>query len=159
MHENRYAFNAKHSPEIMAKWSRVNLSKQVFVGPAEVAIKLLDAMMSSTNWENLSPDHDAVTSYTRTAAHIACEMAQHFWNDCEQRGWLLPQTPEDEEPQEPAMVTGTSHIDMSDPLNPRSLSHEEFLAQQAGEHVEGSSSSISFNSGDDQEPLPVKPEE
>jgi hypothetical protein len=142
MPENKYAVNAPHSPEIMQRWGSVNLQKFILTGPAEIAAKLLERMMSNTNFEEhcFSREHQEV--YTRGVAHIACEAAQHFWNDCEQRGWLLTQdqgTPEEEQkdPAMPVAVTGYSHVDLSDPNNPRALSEVEFRLSQMPQGCDG----------------------
>jgi hypothetical protein len=150
MPENKYAVNAPHSPELMQRWGSVNLQKFILTGPAEIAAKLLEKMLGgpSLACENLR-HHEDMTDFCRGAAHIACEVAQHFWNDCEQRGWLLTQDqgygppPDEEQSSDPVAVTGYSHVDLSDPNNPRALSHEEFLAIQAGQVASG----FSINSG------------
>ena len=133
MPENKFAINAPHSQEIMQRWGSVNLQKFILTGPAEIAVELLKTIMNGFDMRYVNPEeHD---SAFRLIPHVACEVAQHFWNDCEQRGWLLSQDqgkPEEEKDQKdpPVMVTGTSHVDISDIEHPVTLSHEEWMVQQ-----------------------------
>ena len=130
MPENKFAINAPHSQEIMQRWGSVNLQKFILTGPAEIAVKLLERMLGgpSLACENLR-HHEDMTDFCRGAAHVACEVAQHFWNDCEQRGWLLSQD-QGIAPEAPALITGTSHVDISDIEHPITLSHEEWMVRQ-----------------------------
>jgi hypothetical protein len=127
MPENKFAINAPHSQEIMQRWGSVNLQKFILTGPAEIAVKLLETMMNGFDMRDVKPEeHD---SAFRLIPHVACEVAQHFWNDCEQRGWLLSQD-QGSAPEAPALITGTSHVDISDIEHPVTLSHEEWMVQQ-----------------------------
>jgi len=127
MPENKFAINAPHSQEIMQRWGSVNLQKFILTGPAEIAVKLLESMMNGFDMRDVEPEeHD---SAFRLIPHVACEVAQHFWNDCEQRGWLLSQD-QGSAPEAPALITGTSHVDISDIEHPVTLSHEEWMVQQ-----------------------------
>jgi len=84
-------------------------------------------MMNGFDMRDVKPEeHD---SAFRLIPHVACEVAQHFWNDCEQRGWLLSQD-QGSAPEAPALITGTSHVDISDIEHPVTLSHEEWMVQQ-----------------------------
>ena len=127
MHENQYAVNAQDTPENRQKFSSINLHKTILTGPAELANHYIGAMLHTADFSQIKGQSDAAL----TAQHIAemgCMIAQSFWDTCRNNSWLLDQAMPAIAPEP---ITGTSHVDLSNPEAPRSMSHEEFLAQGA----------------------------
>ena len=124
MNENEYAIHLPNTPENQMKYGGANLNKFVLTGPGELANNYINSMLHDASFAGV--EGAELDEVCRVLPHIACEISRHFWNDCAQRGWLLSQMP----PPDP--ITGTSHADISDMEHPRTMSHEEFLAQQAG---------------------------
>lgn len=61
--------------------------KRRIVGPGDLAVQFARDMIRQVNWNEAKP-HEFPDLHLGIA-HSACEVAQHLWNDFEQRGWLL----------------------------------------------------------------------